>query len=141
MVCMFVERVKEYRFTSSFFQSEWFGMSEFRCCVLVCRTLLFSFLCGLHIHIIHVFKMFLCILVQIVPRYFLILYNAVSSFWGIALYKSYHYYYMERVNESPGSDVGFNNSVEAAPCLERFSLSFMFDQRDPSDEPESTERN
>ena len=32
--------------------------------------------------------MFLSIFVQVVPRYFLILYSAVSSFWGIALYKS-----------------------------------------------------
>ena len=33
-------------------------------------------------------KLFLSIFVQVVPRYFLILYSAVSSFWGIALYKS-----------------------------------------------------
>ena len=34
-----------------------------------------------------------CIFVQIVLQHFLILHSAMSSFWGTAQYKSYHYYY------------------------------------------------
>ena len=68
-------------------------MFELRCCVLVCRVL-FLFGRWLYVCITHFKKLFLCLFacfLQIVPRYFLILHSVVSSFWGIALYKSYYH--------------------------------------------------
>ena len=97
MVCMFVERVKEYCFTFFFsvnglecFILNFVSLSVERCCFLLVVDC---------ISIYNTLKNVSLYFCTNCPSVLLILYSTMTSFWGIALCKSYYYYYIFTLSE------------------------------------------